>query len=59
MRARSPLLRDRGLPLKLKTVATSINKHEITAMRQFAEEELGVEFKMDGQINPIRTSPFC
>ncbi|MGA9508297.1 MAG: radical SAM protein [Candidatus Sulfotelmatobacter sp.] len=46
------LLRERGLPLKLKTVATSINKHEITAMRQFAEEELGVEFKMDGQINP-------
>ena len=46
------LLRERGLPLKLKTVATSINKHEISAMRQFAEEELGVEFKIDGQINP-------
>jgi radical SAM protein with 4Fe4S-binding SPASM domain len=46
------LLRERGLPLKLKTVATSINKHEVVAMRQFAEEELGVEFKMDGQINP-------
>lgn len=46
------LLRERGLPLKLKTVATSINKHEITAMREFAEEELGAEFKMDGQINP-------
>jgi radical SAM protein with 4Fe4S-binding SPASM domain len=46
------LLRERGLPLKLKTVATSINKHEVIAMRQFAEEELGVEFKMDAQINP-------
>src|ERR1700678_936103 len=46
------LLRERGLPLKLKTVATSINKHEVSAMRQFAEEELGVEFMMDGQINP-------
>jgi radical SAM protein with 4Fe4S-binding SPASM domain len=46
------LLRERGLPLKLKTVATSINKHEVVAMRQFAEEELGVEFKFDGQINP-------
>jgi radical SAM protein with 4Fe4S-binding SPASM domain len=46
------LLRERKLPLKLKTVATSINKHEVLAMRQFAEEELGVEFKMDGQINP-------
>jgi radical SAM protein with 4Fe4S-binding SPASM domain len=46
------LLKERGLPLKLKTVATSINKHEVVAMRHFAEEELGVEFKMDGQINP-------
>ena len=46
------LLRERGLPLKLKTVATSINKHEISAMRQFAEEELGVDFKFDAQINP-------
>ena len=46
------LLKERGLPLKLKTVATSVNKHEVGAMRRFAEEELGVEFKMDGQINP-------
>jgi radical SAM protein with 4Fe4S-binding SPASM domain len=46
------LLRERGLPLKLKTVATSINKHEVFAMKQFAEEDLGVEFKFDGQINP-------
>jgi radical SAM protein with 4Fe4S-binding SPASM domain len=46
------LLRERGLPVKLKTVATSVNKHEVLAMRQFAEEELGVEFKVDGQINP-------
>jgi len=45
------LLRERGLPLKLKTVATSINKHEIFAMQQFAEE-LDVDFKFDGQINP-------
>jgi radical SAM protein with 4Fe4S-binding SPASM domain len=46
------LLRERGLPLKIKTVATSINKHEISAMRRFAEEELRVEFKCDGQVNP-------
>ncbi len=45
------LLKERGLPLKLKTVATSINKHEVMSMRQFADE-LGVEFKVDGQINP-------
>jgi radical SAM protein with 4Fe4S-binding SPASM domain len=46
------LLKERSLPLKLKTVATSINKHEVMAMRRFAEEELGVEFMCDGQINP-------
>jgi len=46
------LLKERGLPLKLKTVATSINKHEVMAMRRFAEDELGLEFKTDGQINP-------
>jgi radical SAM protein with 4Fe4S-binding SPASM domain len=46
------LLKERGLPLKLKTVATSVNKHEVVAMQQFAEEELGVEFKFDGQVNP-------
>lgn len=46
------LLSDRGLPVKLKTVATTINKHEVSSMRRFAEDELGVEFKMDGQINP-------
>ena len=45
-------LKERKLPLKLKTVATSINKHEVTAMRRFAEEELGVEFRLDGQVNP-------
>src|SRR2546423_2222459 len=45
------LLRERGLPLKLKTVATSVNKHEVLAMKHFAEEELGVEFKTDRQIN--------
>src|SRR5436190_3162298 len=46
------LLRDRGLPLKLKTVPTTINKHEVFAMKRFAEDELGVEFKFDAQINP-------
>ena len=35
------LLKERGLPLKLKTVATSINKHEIVAMQQFAEQSWG------------------
>jgi radical SAM protein with 4Fe4S-binding SPASM domain len=44
------LLVERGLPLKLKTVAVSINRHEVPEMQQFAEE-LGVEFKFDGMIN--------
>src|SRR5436305_1836133 len=46
------LLLDRGLSLKLKTVATSINKHEVISMREFADQELGVEFKFDSLINP-------
>lgn len=46
------LLKERGLPLKLKTVAVTINKHEIWDMKRFAEEELGVEFKFDAMINP-------
>jgi radical SAM protein with 4Fe4S-binding SPASM domain len=46
------LLKERGLPLKLKTVATSINKHEVASMQQFVEEELGLDFKFEGQINP-------
>src|SRR5258708_638033 len=46
------LLLDRGLPLKLKTVGTSINRHEVVGMKAFAEQELGVEFKFDSLINP-------
>ncbi len=45
------LLRERKLPLKLKTVAVTVNKHEVLEMKRFAEEELGVEFKYDSLIN--------
>ena len=45
------LLMDRKLPLKLKTVAVTINKHEVWAMKRFGEE-LGLEFKFDPMINP-------
>jgi radical SAM protein with 4Fe4S-binding SPASM domain len=45
------LLRERNLPLKLKTVAVTVNKHEIFAMKELAEE-MGVEFTFDGMINP-------
>lgn len=46
------LLKERGLPLKLKTVAVSINKHEVWEMQRFAEDELGVPFKLDAMVNP-------
>ena len=46
------LLLDRGLPLALKTVAVSTNRHEIPEMQRFVEEELGVRFKFDSMINP-------
>jgi radical SAM protein with 4Fe4S-binding SPASM domain len=46
------LLRDRGLPLKLKTVGTSINKHEVLSMKAFVEDELGLDFKFDSLMSP-------
>ncbi len=46
------LLRERGLPLKLKTVAVTMNQHEIWDMKQFAQDELGVEFKFDAMMSP-------
>ena len=46
------LLRDRGLPLTLKTVAVTVNKHEVWDMQRFAEDELGVPFRFDAMMNP-------
>jgi radical SAM protein with 4Fe4S-binding SPASM domain len=46
------LLLERNLPLKLKTVPTTINRHEVFAMKRLAEETFGVEFKFDTAINP-------
>jgi len=45
------LLQERKLPLSLKTVAISINKHELGAMKQLAAD-LGVDFKFDAMMNP-------
>jgi radical SAM protein with 4Fe4S-binding SPASM domain len=45
------LLTERGLPLSLKSVAISINKHELGAMKRLAAE-LGVPFKFDAMMNP-------
>jgi radical SAM protein with 4Fe4S-binding SPASM domain len=46
------LLRDRGLPLALKAVAVTINKHEIWEMQRFVKEDLGLPFKFDAMMNP-------
>ena len=40
------ILIDRGLPLSLKTVAVSTNRHEIPAMQRFVEDELGVRVQV-------------
>jgi radical SAM protein with 4Fe4S-binding SPASM domain len=45
------LLLERNLPLKLKTVPTTVNVHEVYEMKQIAEG-LGVEFKFDPLVNP-------
>src|SRR5882757_5732404 len=44
-------LRQRKLPLKLKTVPTTINKHEVVAMKDFVEQELHLDFKFDSLVN--------
>jgi radical SAM protein with 4Fe4S-binding SPASM domain len=46
------LLNDRKLPLKLKTVPTTINRHEVYEMQRMAEEDFGVSFKFDTSVNP-------
>jgi radical SAM protein with 4Fe4S-binding SPASM domain len=45
------LLLERNLPLKLKTVPTTINQHEVYEMKHLAES-LGVPFKFDPLVNP-------
>jgi radical SAM protein with 4Fe4S-binding SPASM domain len=46
------LLQERNLPLKLKTVPTTVNFHEVYEMKRFAEQDLGVAFKFDPLVNP-------
>jgi MoaA/NifB/PqqE/SkfB family radical SAM enzyme len=46
------LLTERGLPLQLKTMVITLNKHEIWKMKPFAEEDLGLEFRYDAMISP-------
>jgi len=46
------LLMERGLPLKLKTMAITINKKEICEMKDYVEKGLELEFRFDAIINP-------
>jgi len=46
------LLADRGLPLTIKTMALTLNRHEIRDMKEFVETELGLNFKFDAMISP-------
>lgn len=46
------LLMERGLPVKLKTMAVTFNRHEIYEMRRYVKEDLGLNFKFDSMINP-------
>jgi radical SAM protein with 4Fe4S-binding SPASM domain len=45
------LLLERKLPLALKSVAVTVNVHELHDMQEFAAER-GVLFKFDGMMNP-------
>ena len=44
-------LRDLALPLKLKATLSTLNRHEIEAMKQFAENDLGLPFRFDALLN--------
>ncbi|HAM51171.1 MAG TPA: hypothetical protein DCP92_10970 [Nitrospiraceae bacterium] len=46
------LLTERKLPLKLKTMALSLNEHEICQLKSFVEDDLGLEFRFDPMITP-------
>ena len=45
------LLQERGLPLLLKAVLLTANRHELPGMRLFAEQ-LGIQFRYDGLLWP-------
>ncbi|TAN40259.1 MAG: radical SAM protein [Nitrospirae bacterium] len=46
------LLTSRRLPLTLKTMALTINEHELWQIKAFVEEELGLRFRYDPMITP-------
>ena len=46
------LLKDRALPLTLKSTAITLNRHEMEDLRRFVEQDLGLPFKSDAMMNP-------
>jgi radical SAM protein with 4Fe4S-binding SPASM domain len=46
------LLVARNLPLKLKSMALTVNRGEISEMKRFVEKDLGLEFRFDAFVNP-------
>ncbi len=44
-------LLERGVPVKLKTMALTVNQHEVADMERFARQ-IGVTFRFDGFLNP-------
>jgi radical SAM protein with 4Fe4S-binding SPASM domain len=46
------LLTERKLPLKIKTMALTLNEHEIWELKSFVEDDLGLEFRFDPMITP-------
>jgi radical SAM protein with 4Fe4S-binding SPASM domain len=46
------LLVEKGIPLKLKSMILTLNKHELAAMQKYADD-LGVEFRYDALLNPM------
>ena len=46
------LLTERNLPIDLKSMALTVNQHEIWQMKRFVEEDLGLAFRFDALVNP-------
>jgi MoaA/NifB/PqqE/SkfB family radical SAM enzyme len=45
------LLRERGLPLKLKSTVSILNRDEVPAMKRLARDALGLPFRFDALLN--------
>jgi len=46
------LLAERDLVVDLKSMALTLNQHEIWEMKRFVEEDLGLAFRFDALVNP-------